>query len=68
MMPGGTPVGEAGTLDAGSVASGWGYSKLSEGWGTEMVKSGSDEMCEEKKVYYRVVSGEFAHFVSLCRN
>ncbi|WWC92854.1 uncharacterized protein L201_007815 [Kwoniella dendrophila CBS 6074] len=41
---------------------GYGFSKLSEGWGTEMVKSplgaSSDSgMCEEKKVYYRVISG-----------
>ncbi|OCF61821.1 endoplasmic oxidoreductin 1 [Kwoniella mangroviensis CBS 10435] len=42
---------------------GWGFSKLSEGWGTEMVKhpsaasAGEVELCEEKKVYYRVVSG-----------
>ncbi|WWC65901.1 uncharacterized protein I303_108523 [Kwoniella dejecticola CBS 10117] len=40
---------------------GWGFSKLSEGWGTEMVKSnlgGADDgLCEEKKVYYRVISG-----------
>ena len=36
-----------------------GFSKLSEGWGTEMVQSlkTEDEMCEEKKVYYRVISG-----------
>nr|XP_019043494.1 endoplasmic oxidoreductin 1 [Kwoniella bestiolae CBS 10118]OCF22424.1 endoplasmic oxidoreductin 1 [Kwoniella bestiolae CBS 10118] len=41
---------------------GWGFSKLSEGWGTEMVKHPSAltsdaELCEEKKVYYRVISG-----------
>ena len=50
-------------MDASAVApsqpGGWGFSKLSEGWGTEMVKSAEreDEMCEEKKVYYRVISG-----------
>ena len=38
----------------------WGFSKLSEGWGTEMVKSAQreDELCEEKKVYYRIISGQ----------
>ncbi|ODN74499.1 hypothetical protein L202_06879 [Cryptococcus amylolentus CBS 6039] len=43
----------------GSSAPGWGFSKLSEGWGTEMVKAPAtgEEMCEEKKVYYRVISG-----------
>ncbi|WRT69753.1 uncharacterized protein IL334_006744 [Kwoniella shivajii] len=37
----------------------WGFSKLSEGWGTEMVKAPleGEGMCEEKKVYYRVISG-----------
>jgi hypothetical protein len=35
-----------------------GLSGLSEGWGTDMVKSTTEgEMCEEKKVYYRVISG-----------
>ncbi|KIR31652.1 endoplasmic oxidoreductin 1 [Cryptococcus deuterogattii MMRL2647] len=40
-------------------APGWGFSKLSEGWGTEMVKAplNGEEMCEEKKIYYRVISG-----------
>lgn len=44
-------------------APGWGFSKLSEGWGTEMVKAplNGEEMCEEKKIYYRVISGEL-HF------
>nr|XP_031858427.1 uncharacterized protein CI109_006190 [Kwoniella shandongensis]KAA5525499.1 hypothetical protein CI109_006190 [Kwoniella shandongensis] len=44
----------------GAQVPGWGFSKLSEGWGTEMVKSpmgGEGEMCEEKRVYYRVISG-----------
>jgi hypothetical protein len=41
----------------------WGFSKLSEGWGTEMVKSAQRqaEQCEEKKVYYRVISGRPLH-------
>ena len=49
-------------LEAFSGGGGFGFSKLSEGWGTEMVKGGSrsEEMCEEKKVYYRVISGEYA--------
>ena len=35
-----------------------GFSKLSEGFGTDMIKSASEgEMCEEKKVYYRLISG-----------
>ncbi|OCF35197.1 endoplasmic oxidoreductin 1 [Kwoniella heveanensis BCC8398] len=45
---------------AQSSQPGYAFSKLSEGWGTEMVKaplSGEGEMCEEKKVYYRVISG-----------
>ncbi|KAL7425183.1 endoplasmic oxidoreductin-1 [Cryptotrichosporon argae] len=45
---------------ANADAGAWGFSKLSEGWGTEMVKSrlgGDVDMCEEKKVYYRVISG-----------
>jgi len=35
------------------------FSRLSEGWGTEMVRSAGrdEEMCEEKRVYYRVISG-----------
>jgi len=34
---------------------------LSHGWGTDMVKSTPEgEMCEEKKVYYRVISGQLA--------
>lgn len=48
-------------VGAGGVSTpndnGWGFSKLSEGWGTEMVKSSSAETCEEKKLYYRVISG-----------
>lgn len=36
-----------------------GFSKLSEGFGTDMIRSAGDgEMCEEKKVYYRLISGE----------
>jgi hypothetical protein len=47
----------------GATSGGIGFSKLSEGWGTEMIKGrGRDmeggEMCEEKRVYYRVISGE----------
>ena len=47
----------------GATSNGIGFSKLSEGWGTEMIKGrGRDleggEMCEEKRVYYRVISGE----------
>jgi len=35
---------------------------LSHGWGTDMVKSTPEgEMCEEKKVYYRVISGQLAN-------
>lgn len=46
-----------------NAAPGWGFSKLSEGWGTEMVKAplNGEEMCEEKKIYYRVISGKL-HF------
>ena len=38
---------------------GVGFSRLSEGWGTEMIKGAMQEedMCEEKRVYYRVISG-----------
>lgn len=48
---------------SGAGAGGIGFSKLSEGWGTEMIKAkGRDmeggEMCEEKRVYYRVISGK----------
>ncbi|KAK8849724.1 hypothetical protein IAR55_005059 [Kwoniella newhampshirensis] len=58
-------VGAGGISKPSSTAStpqdsGWGFSKLSEGWGTEMVKAptgGEGGMCEEKKVYYRVISG-----------
>ncbi|WVQ78971.1 hypothetical protein IAT38_001063 [Cryptococcus sp. DSM 104549] len=40
-------------------ATGWGFSKLSEGWGTEMLRApvSGEGMCEEKRVYYRVISG-----------
>lgn len=34
-----------------------GLSKLHEGLGTEMISEG--DLCEEKKLYYRVVSGEW---------
>ncbi|ORX37674.1 endoplasmic reticulum Oxidoreductin 1-domain-containing protein [Kockovaella imperatae] len=46
-------------LSASGNDAGVGFSKLSEGWGTEMVKGAlkNDDMCEEKKVYYRVISG-----------
>jgi hypothetical protein len=48
---------------SGAGAGGIGFSKLSEGWGTEMIKgNGRDqdglETCEEKRVYYRVISGD----------
>lgn len=33
-----------------------GFSALSEGLGTEMVSAGGDT-CEEKKIYYRIISG-----------
>ncbi|RXK36590.1 endoplasmic oxidoreductin 1 [Tremella mesenterica] len=43
---------------SGAPSGGFGFSKLSEGWGTEMLKSQvSEGTCEEKKVYYRVISG-----------
>ncbi|CAD6576731.1 MAG: hypothetical protein TREMPRED_001759 [Tremellales sp. Tagirdzhanova-0007] len=48
-----------------------GFSKLSEGWGTEMVQSlkTEDEMCEEKKVYYRVISGLHASIsIHICHD
>jgi hypothetical protein len=45
----------AGFSAPGSV----GLSGLSQGFGTDMIKSTVEsEMCEEKKVYYRVISGE----------
>jgi hypothetical protein len=48
-----------GAVGMGQSGAGVGFSKLSEGWGTEMVKGSRDaELCEEKKVYYRVISGE----------
>ncbi|WVN86378.1 uncharacterized protein L203_101542 [Cryptococcus depauperatus CBS 7841] len=52
-------VADASGINEANGVPGWGFSKLSEGWGTEMVKApmGSEEMCEEKKVYYRVISG-----------
>ncbi len=55
-------------MDTSSAgASQFGFSKLSEGWGTEM-KFGKreDELCEEKKVYYRVISGESPSAGSRC--
>lgn len=53
----------AGGKSAPTQAGGWGFSKLSEGWGTEMIKGRSErkDLCEEKKVYYRVISGERLH-------
>ena len=47
------------TAAAKSQSRGFGFSKLSEGWGTEMVRSAhrKAEMCEEKRLYYRVISG-----------
>ncbi|KAK4686050.1 hypothetical protein P7C73_g4084, partial [Tremellales sp. Uapishka_1] len=50
-------------------AGGFGFSKLSEGWGTEMIKSVEDAMCEEKKVYYRVISGLHASIsIHICHD
>ena len=34
------------------------FGRLSEGLGTEMIKADDTDMCEEKRVYYRVISGE----------
>ena len=49
-------------MSAGFSSSGFGSAGapgLSHGWGTDMVKSTPEgEMCEEKKVYYRVISGQ----------
>lgn len=45
-----------GLSEAGSAPAPIGFSKLSEGFGTEMVRH--DEECEEKRVYYRIISGE----------
>lgn len=52
-------------LNMGSMAGGLGgaspagFSRLSEGFGTDMIKSASEgAMCEEKKVYYRIISGQ----------
>lgn len=50
------------SMAAGMVGSSpaLGFSKLSEGFGTDMIKSASEgEMCEEKKVYYRLISGQY---------
>lgn len=55
-----TSSGNAASALQGANPGGIGFSKLSEGWGTEMIKAGRDaegEMCEEKRVYYRVISG-----------
>lgn len=51
------------TAAAMTQSRGFGFSKLSEGWGTEMVRSAhrEDELCKEKKVYYRVISGASLH-------
>jgi ERO1-like protein alpha len=48
------------SMAAGFSAAGTsGSSGMSHGWGTDMIKSTTEgEMCEEKKVYYRVISGE----------
>jgi hypothetical protein len=49
-------------MSAGFSSSGLGSAGapgLSHGWGRDMVKSTPEgEMCEEKKVYYRVISGQ----------
>jgi hypothetical protein len=49
-------------MSAGFSSSGLGSAGvpgLSHGWGTDMIKSTPEgEMCEEKKVYYRVISGQ----------
>ena len=52
--------GRLASSNAGARSHGVGFNKLNEGWGTEMVRGGlkADETCEEKKVYYRVISGE----------
>jgi len=48
----------AGGFSASGMGSA-GTSGLSHGWGTDMIKSTTEgEMCEEKKVYYRVISGQ----------
>lgn len=57
--------GTSDKLGTGSMAAGFsaaglsGSSGMSHGWGTDMIKSTPEsEMCEEKKVYYRVISGK----------
>jgi len=54
-----------GSMVAGFSAAGLsGSSGMSHGWGTDMIKSTPEsEMCEEKKVYYRVISGRFPHAI-----
>lgn len=52
---------------APSLSRGFGFEKLSEGWGTEMKSAKrEDEMCEEKKVYYRVISGLLISSARIC--
>ncbi|RSH93337.1 hypothetical protein EHS25_007691 [Saitozyma podzolica] len=47
----------------------WGFSKLSEGWGTEMVKTQEEDTCEEKRLYYRVISGLHASIsIHICHD
>jgi ERO1-like protein alpha len=57
------------SIAAGFSASGLGsagMSGLSHGWGTDMIKSTPEgEMCEEKKVYYRVISGQSLHVLEV---
>lgn len=49
-------VGGVGMM-GGSSQNAFGFAKLNEGWGTEMAKHAEVDMCEEKKVYYRIISG-----------
>lgn len=48
-----------GAMMGGTSQNAFGFGKLNEGWGTEMVKQAEVDMCEEKKVYYRIISGTF---------
>lgn len=54
---------ESGNTGSSSAALVNPFGRLSEGFGTEMIKPGvaaldDGDMCEEKRVYYRVISGE----------
>ena len=61
---GSSSVGQMADAVQGASHGGIGFSKLSEGWGTEMIKSKKeeDEMCEEKRIYYRIISGGSDHY------